>query len=188
MPKITFATKNSQKFYAAKTICAIYNIDISQFSPEIDEIQGEDPENIAIDKANKAFASLCAPVVIVDDTWNVPALKGFPGPYMKSMNKWFEPSDWLRLMNNITDRQIFMHQILVYKTETLTKVFSAKIPGIMLHSSRGDPGLNTSQAVISLDVDEGKSIAEVYSGKKVNTNRYIQRGDVWVKFAKWYSQ
>ena len=39
-------------------------------------------------------------------TWEIPALRGFPGAYMHPVNDWFTAGDWLRLMHGIADRRI----------------------------------------------------------------------------------
>ena len=96
MNKIFFVTGNAEKMLIAQTVCSSSGINVEQVIIEIDEIQGEDPMIIVQDKARRAYEGLAKPIVVSDDSWDIPALNGFPGPYMKSMNKWFKSEDFLR--------------------------------------------------------------------------------------------
>src|ERR1035437_9937513 len=81
MKIVYFATTNQEKLLIAKTVCEQASITVKQTVFDIDEIQGEDPELIVKDKARRAYEKLGKPVVVSDDSWNIPALNGFPGPY-----------------------------------------------------------------------------------------------------------
>ena len=96
MKKVIFSTGNAEKFLTAKHVCELYDIQLTQKSSDIVEIQSENPEIVALDKASKAFALFKKPVVITDDSWAFSGLKGFPGVYMHSINAWFTPEDFLR--------------------------------------------------------------------------------------------
>lgn len=101
MKTLYFATTNQEKIQIAQTACTRANINIEAVALDIDEIQGEDPELIVLDKAQRAYNLIGAPTIVSDDTWDIRALRGFPGAYMKSINYWFEPQDFLRLMEGI---------------------------------------------------------------------------------------
>lgn len=189
MPPITFATGNTNKFGAAKLLCAEFGITVLQDTHDIDEIQGDNPERIAHDKAAKAYALCQQPIVVVDDSWEIPALRGFPGPYMKDVNRWFQPEDFLRLMSGITDRRVFLHQYLVYQDARQAKLFQSKIPGKILHEARGHHPTMPSTSVVALDTENGRTIAEAYeAGEHHKPDRYKARGDVWLAFAQWYKE
>lgn len=190
MQQITFVTSNNEKFKAAAIICKSAGIDLLRNSIDIDEIQGDDPEHIVRDKVEKAFLACGSeqPVVVVDDSWEIPALGGFPGAYMKYVNQWFRPDDFLRLMSGITDRRAIMHQYLAYKDKQETVIFSTDIPGAMVTKQRGSHK-ETSATVIALDVDKGRTIAEIYEdGIEKNQQRYKDRGDAWYTFSAWFRQ
>ena len=123
MSIIQFATSNKEKMLIAQTVCAKFDIKVEQVSIDIDEIQSEDPIIIVQDKARRAYEGLSKPVVVSDDSWDIPALNGFPGPYMKSINEWFKPDDFLRLMSGIKNRTIIIHQFLAYYDGNTMKVF-----------------------------------------------------------------
>jgi len=85
MERIYFVTENSDKFDTARRVLLSSGITLEQSSQDIDEIQSEHIEKIALDKARKAYNILQQPLFVSDDSWNIVGLRGFPGPYMKSV-------------------------------------------------------------------------------------------------------
>lgn len=183
MKQLVFSTGNSDKYTNAQDICDLYKIQLVQNTLEIDEIQGEDPEKIVTDKVNKAYDLVKKPVIVSDDSWEIPGLNGFPGAYMKSINHWFTPEDMINLTRSLTDRRIFTIGYLAYKDENGVKVFSQKKEGYLLTEPRGktEP---TSRKVISMLCDEGLSIAEVYDSGSDRRGRDVV--DIWREFAEWF--
>lgn len=190
MTTIYFATTNQDKVQIAMTACTESKFVIKPVSLEIDEIQGEDPEVIVRHKAQQAYEQLGMPVVVSDDTWDIPSLNGFPGAYMKSINYWFTPEDFLRLMDGVEDRRIILHQYLAYTDGRVTEVFKNDISGQIINEARGKSDKSPNMTVIVLDSDNGKTIAEVFEKGTTNaiTDRYKNQPDVWHKFVKWYKK
>lgn len=187
MKSIYFATSNVEKIQIAQTVCANEGVTVRSVSLEIDEIQGEDSEVIVRDKARRAYEQLGMPLVVSDDTWDIPALKGFPGAYMKSINYWFSPDDFLKLMEGVGDRKIILHQYLAYTNGSVTKVFKNDIPGQIIKESRGKNEKSPNMTVTVLDSDSGKTIAEVFEqGEEAVIARYKNRPDAWHEFIEWY--
>lgn len=186
MKTIYFATTNKEKILIAETVCGEAGIEVKPVALEIDEIQGEDPELIVRDKAKRAYEQLGMPVVVSDDTWDIKALKGFPGAYMKSINYWFEPEDFLRLMNGIEDRRITLHQYLAYTDGSVTEVFKNDIDGQVIKEARGKSEKSPNMTVTALDSDNGKTIAEVFAtGSDAVIERYKNRPDAWHGLVGW---
>lgn len=98
MKKILFATGNERKIGEAKAACDDFGIEVEQVDLDIDEIQAHDPTVIAKHKAQEAYKQVNEPVVVTDTSWNIPVLGGFPGGYMKDVSAWFEPQDFISLM------------------------------------------------------------------------------------------
>lgn len=188
MRTVYFATKNQEKMLIAQTVCSKFDINVEQAIIDIDEIQGEDPVIIVKDKAYRAYEVLSKPVVVSDDSWDIPALNGFPGPYMKSINHWFKPVDFLRLMSGIKDRSIILHQLLAYYDGSIMKVFRNDIHGKILEEPRGQNDRSPNMMVTVLDLDNGKTIAEVFEqGQKAVVERYLTRPDAWHAFVDWFN-
>jgi XTP/dITP diphosphohydrolase len=187
MHSVYFATTNKEKLVIAQTVCSQFNIKVFQASADIDEIQGEDPVPIVKDKAKRAYELLLKPIVVSDDSWDIPALNGFPGAYMKSINSWFKPNDFIRLMKEIEDRTIIFHQYLAYYDGDTMKVFRNDIKGKIIHKPRGKNDKSPNMTVTELDIDNGKTIAEVFEqGEKAVAERYLTHPDAWHLFAEWY--
>jgi inosine/xanthosine triphosphate pyrophosphatase family protein len=185
MPQITFSTGNTQKFDIARAACAELGLDLVQNTYDIDEIQGEDPEVIIRDKAQKAFELVGGPVIVSDDSWNIPGLNGFPGAYMKSMDHWFRPEDFLNLTRPLTDRRIILIQMLAYQDAERYQVFRMEHVGELLPEIRGTHG-KPLQKVVSMPGDNGLSIAEAYEQGTVHAERDTAAG--WRELVAWYQQ
>jgi len=171
----------------AQTVCSKFDISVEQVTVDIDEIQGENPVIIVKDKVHRAYNSLSKPVVVSDDSWHITALNGFPGPYMKSINYWFKPDDFIRLMKGVEDRSIILRQLLAYYDGRTTKIFSKDIYGQVIDEPRGKSDHSPNMSVIVLDDDNGKTIAEVFEqGQTAVAKRYQDRLDVWHGFVDWY--
>lgn len=158
MRELTFVTGNDLKFKTASHHCAKHGITLVQQDIETVEIQAEIGEPIARHKANEAFQKLQKPVIVTDDTWVIPGLNGFPGPYMKSMNHWFTPQNWLDLTRNLEDREIILRQIAVYQDEMEQVVFTCDLPATLLKEVRGEHKF--SHLTILSFGNSGKSAAE----------------------------
>jgi len=187
MRTVHFATSNKDKIQIAQTVCVETDITVKPVTLSIDEIQGEDSELIVRDKARRAYEKLGMPVVVSDDTWDIRALKGFPGAYMKSINYWFEAIDFLRLMDGVEDRHITLHQYLAYTDGSVTKVFKNDIEGQIINEARGKSEKSPNKTVTVLDSDNGKTIAEVFKqGTEALVARYKNRPDAWHGFIEWF--
>ncbi len=162
-----------------------YDINLEQRPVEIDEIQGENAELIIRDKVTKAHAALQKPVIVTDVSWEITALGGFPGAYMKSVNHWFEPQDFIDLMSRKTDRRIVLHQYLAYCDGEQTVTFSGSISGVITDTPRGTYGPPIMR-VVALDADRGRTISETYDqGLEHDLTRLAERGNAWHQLATW---
>ena len=188
MSEILFSTSNPDKTLIAKTICSAKGLNVEQISLDIDEIQGEDPKVIVEDKVRKAYQKIKKAVVVSDDSWDIPALNGFPGPYMKSLNHWFKAEDFLRLMDGINDRTIIIHQYLSYFDGKNIYTFKNDFSGKVTLEPRGKNDRSPSTMITELDIDNGKTIAELFEEVEQGAliNRYLTNNDVWHEFVTWY--
>lgn len=182
-PTLLCATGNPEKFALGQRAFLQHGIMLEQIVLEIDEIQGEDADVILRDKAKRAFEAIGKPVLVSDDSWNVPALNGFPGAYMKSMNHWFAPDDFLRLMAGKDDRTIYLEQRLAYIDETEVVTFSKQLKGVFVEAPRGNSGPPIMR-VVELDGDE-MTISELFD-KGIAEQKGMER-DAWTEAAQWYA-
>lgn len=188
MKKLICATGNDSKFEIGKRQLAKYGVELVQTVIDIDEIQGEDLEAIIRDKAAKAYAKVGQPVVVTDDSWTIPGLQGFPGPYMKSINYWFTPNDFIRLTRDLADRRIFLNQLVAYQDEMETVVFRSDTPGTLTTEARGNFGV-ACQKVVTIDGDNGLTISETYDANNGHTpERVSYLSDAWKELGAWLKE
>src|SRR5262249_23869246 len=138
MLSLVFVTGSAEKFKLAREICEPLGLALVQRSLNTDEIQNEDSEVIIRDKVRKAVALVGEPVGVSDDSWDLPGLRGFPGPYIKSIDHWFTPEDFLNLTRPLKDRRAILVQLLAYSHGTKEHVVRKEHTGTLLTESRGN--------------------------------------------------
>lgn len=185
MSSLLFSTGNAEKFEIARKICEPLGVILEQKPLEIDEIQGEDSEAIIRDKVRKAYELTGQPVIVSDDSWNIPGLRGFPGPYMKSIEQWFTPEDFLNLTRPLIDRRIILVQLLAYQDADRVYIVREEHVGALLTESRGKYG-KALKKVVAMPGDNGLSIAEAYDHGLIHADRDVAKG--WRKLIEWYKQ
>jgi len=178
--KIKFVTGNQRKIKEAKAACKDFGIEILQQELDIDEIQGIDPIAIAKNKAFKAYEAVGEPIVVTDTSWNILAVNGFPGGYMKDVARWFDAEDFIALVSRRTDRRIRFTETIVYNDGSDTKVFSEEYAGTIADSPRGD-----GNSIEQVAVFDGKTLAEAHGMGQFS---HDPKDYVWYKFAKWFSE
>lgn len=188
MKQLYFATGNSEKMIDASMICEKYNIELIQKLIDIDEIQHHDPLKITEAKARAAYAAANAPVVVNDSSWEIPSLGGFPGGYMKDINQWFTPEDFLNLMRDKSDRSIVLHEAVAYYDGKSYQVFTADRSGKFLDKPSAEPGSSLA-SLVSMDADNGLTINQVFSLRRAGKyNPVHDNYQHWIKFAEWYAE
>ena len=174
-----YVTGNQNKIAVAKQFLDPDGVDFHPHPLELTEIQSHSIKEIARDKAQKAYKKLQHPLFVNDHGWSITALNGFPGAYMKYMNEWLLPQDFLNLMQDKKEREVFLTEVICYIDEHGLKIFSEKYYGKMLHEVQGDGRPATT--IISL-TEDNVSIA-----KKLETNpSALEKRSVWRDFATWY--
>ncbi|SRR6266540_1464986 len=184
MKPLLFATTNTVKFRTGHAICQKYGVVLEQLTAlDIPEIQAHDGEEVARDKAQRAFEVVQKPLLISDDSWIIPGLKGFPGPFMKFVNQMFTLQDWLRLTTPLSDRQIILRQILVYQDHEGQKLFSTDVEGLLLAEPRGH---NKANLMSITSFDDGKhSVAEMHADGR-SSIAASSKPTAWHDLCDWY--
>ncbi len=176
---LLYITSNSDKIFIAKSRLKDYGISFEAKAVDMVEIQSTSTEEIAQHKAKQAFEMLRTPLFVNDEGWLIPALHGFPGPYMKYMNDWLTPTDFLNLMKDHADKRIIKTVALCYTDGIHSKTFVATYEGYFINSIQGN-GF-AAMRVVSMTPD-GKSVAE-YLENKLNP---FPDNEFWKEFANWY--
>ncbi len=184
MKEITVVTGNNKKVWQVKTAIEPLGITVLHEDADIHEIQA--PENdvhgvgVAKEKARAAFSVLLLPLIVCDQYWEIPALGGFPGPYMKDMDKYLEVEDILAMMARKDSRVINLYENVVYTDGDVIKDFTAVYPGTLATEARG--GGQPSGRLI------------IYDGTDLTIAEHRERGEhardmqnsAWRMFGEWY--
>ena len=81
MSNVLFASSNEGKYKEAKAILSKFDINLEFFKCNLQEIQADTLEEIALHKVTQAFSQCLRPVLVEDDGLFIESLNGFPGPY-----------------------------------------------------------------------------------------------------------
>ncbi|MDB5185014.1 MAG: RdgB/HAM1 family non-canonical purine pyrophosphatase, dITP/XTP pyrophosphatase [Candidatus Saccharibacteria bacterium] len=183
MASFTFITSNDLKVLAARAVCEPRGVSFDRLSLDFVEIQADSGEAIAADKALQAYAHLKAPVVITDDSWIIPGLGGFPGPYMKYIDQYFTVDDYLRLCAELSDRTIILRQYIVYRDAQGEQAFVRDRVGVLLKAPRGEAEISHLR-ITSFDGGE-HSVAEQVAG---GISAMGGLATTWNDFCDWLTQ
>lgn len=164
MISVTFVTGNALKASIARDILRGYGIEVVQEKIETPEIQSSDGAEISAFSASHAARALGRAVVKTDVSYAIPALNGFPGPYVKFINQWLSSHDLLRLMRGKEDRTLIITEFLTYadpdgKTATFQSVTPCRIADRVIDDTQGSafdrilirPGFNIPQNLMTAE-------------------------------------
>ena len=183
--KIAFITGNPHKLEEDKSVLKDYDITIESLQFDIDEIQHYNPLEITKAKARAAYEKAGYPIVVNDSSWEIPALGGFPGGYMKDVANWFTAEDFLALMKDKNDRRIILHDVVAYFDGEQLKLFIYDQTGVFINQPRGE-GTSMNQ-VVSMEDSGGLTIAEEFAlrhdGAEINPSHFQH----WQKFGEWFT-
>ncbi|MBS3136003.1 RdgB/HAM1 family non-canonical purine NTP pyrophosphatase [Candidatus Woesearchaeota archaeon] len=101
--KIFFATHNPGKVREFKKILDGI-ADVEQINLEYDEIQSDNPEEVAKDAAKKLAEKYGKPIVVEDSGLFIDSLNGFPGVHSAPIHKQIGLKGILKLMEGVSDR------------------------------------------------------------------------------------
>ena len=175
-----FVTTNTPKFDNAQIVLRQYDIQLFQYPLDLTELQSESLKEIAREKARSAYEKVGKPLVVKDDGWYITALNGFPGPYMKYVNEWFSPDDFLNVLKPYDNRELLFRDALCFTDGKEEVFFESTIPGKILYEPKGE---GVPLARLATFRKDGKTMAEC-----INEGiHFIDNGkSVWHEFAHWY--
>ena len=114
MKKIVFITSNPHKFEVAQRSLAQIGYEVVKEELEVPEIQSLEVREIASFSAKWASDKLNKPVALMDAGYYIETLNGFPGPFIKYINRWLSSNDLLKLMEGKANRKVNMQFCLGY--------------------------------------------------------------------------
>lgn len=184
--EIIFSTGSEYKFNVGVKATENTDIKLVQMDLDLPEIQETDVEKIATQSALFALAEIGKPVIVTDVGYYITALNGFPGPYIKYINKWLTPEDLLRLMDGIENREIIVRECMAYaEPGKEVKLFTSEIKDSLSKVKGGGTGSTIDYIYIPTGYTMTASeieMEEMYSYWSSNHTywkrlvEYIQRG------------
>lgn len=136
---IYFITSNQRKFASLQKLLQPLGIDLQQLDYDFDEGRGLDIQTIAKSKLVQAKKAFPNKRLIVDDRgFFIPALKGFPGPFVKLLLDSFSYPGIIKLMQGETDRRAIFSFAVGYSDGEKDHIFVADEEGFIIDEPRGD--------------------------------------------------
>lgn len=182
---IAFATGNVSKFYEASAVCRTFGIELEQVVVDIDEIQHHDSIKITEAKSRAAYDVLGRPVVVNDSSWEIPALGGFPGGYMKDVAAWLQTEDFMALMAGKGDKSIYLKEYVAYYDGETLNIFTHQRLGHFLDAPRGQAPPSFAR-LVQMQSDD-MTISEIFDKGNWDTSS-PEEYKHWYDFAAWYAE
>lgn len=136
---VYFITSNQRKFTSLQKLLQPLGIDLQQLDYDFDEGRGLDIQTIAKSKLAQAKKAFPNKRLIVDDRgFFIPALKGFPGPFVKLLLDSFSYPGIIKLMQGETDRRAIFSFAVGYFDDKEDHIFVADEEGFIIDEPRGD--------------------------------------------------
>lgn len=185
MTKLIFVTSNTRKIKEASLVLGKSGIEFDAVPVDIYEIQHHDSVEITKEKARSAFEAVHHPVIVQDTSWNIPALGGFPGGYMKDVANWWHAADWMSIMAPHEDRRIICLEHVAYFDGEQLKHFEVSYEGVFVDAPRGC-GKSNNSLEQSISLDGKYTFAELH-----DMNNYASASSThehWELFVDWYKK
>ena len=136
---IHFITSNQKKFTSLQKLLQPIGVDLQQLDYDFDEGRGLDIQTIAKSKLSQAKKAFPNKRLIVDDRgFFIPALKGFPGPFVKLLLDSFSYPGIIKLMQGETDRRAIFSFTVAYFDGKEDRIFVTDEEGFIIDEPRGD--------------------------------------------------
>lgn len=179
---VAFVTGNARKFRDLVLACKEFDLPVEQLKLPVEEIQSADAEEVIRHKARRAYVLAGRPVLVNDTFWNILALRGFPGAYMKEVNEWLKPEDFLALMAGKQDRTVSCTDMSMYYDGKRSKLFSRVYWGAIIDEPRGE-GPSIDQIVVM----RGQTLTIAALENAEAKSSVDSKETAWYEFAKWYA-
>jgi len=178
---LVYVTGNETKFSVATETFVNTGITLLQKKLDTPEIQSKSVEEVAKYSASWASKKLGKPVIVTDAGFFIEALNGFPGPFIKFINKWFSVEDYMNLMKGKTNRRIIIQDCLAYCSPNEEPiVFTGSYVGELAIEPSEKPGTPIDR----LFIPQGFSvpISEIHEEDMI---AYWSSGEIMSKFKEY---
>jgi XTP/dITP diphosphohydrolase len=179
LSELFFASSNENKFQEAERILSNLGVQINFFKTILEEIQSNNLNDIAGQKAINAYNLIQKPVIIEDDGLFIDSLNGFPGPYSSYVYDTIGNKGIMDLLENYQVRDAKFVSIIAYcDNDRGVKLFESSIPGkISPIIEKGGWGYDP----IFIPDGESKTYANVF-----DKDKFSHRSASLKKFSNWF--
>ena len=177
--ELFFVSSNENKFQEAERILSNLGVQINLFKTTLEEIQSNNLDDIAEQKAINAYDLIQKPVIIEDDGLFIDSLNGFPGPYSSYVYDTIGNNGIMNLLENSQVRDAKFVSIIAYCSDVNdVKLFESSIPGkISSAIEKGGWGYDP----IFIPNGESKTYANVS-----DKDKFSHRSAALTKFSNWF--
>ena len=128
--RVWFATSNDHKFKEGRFVLQVFGIALSRLSSKGEEIQSDDPSEIAVHAAAEAYGAFRKPLFVEDTGLFINSLRGFPGTNASFVFQTLGLGGVLKLMNGVTSREAeFVSSVAYCDGSSDPLVFSGRLRG-----------------------------------------------------------
>ena len=177
--ELFFVSSNENKFQEAERILSNSGVQINLFKTTLEEIQSNNLNDIAEQKAINAYDLIQKPVIIEDDGLFINSLNGFPGPYSSYVYDTIGNEGIIKLLENSEIRDAKFVSIIAYcDNDSSVKLFESSIPGKI------SPTIETGRwgyDPIFIPAGESKTYANVS-----DKDKFSHRSVSLKKFSSWF--
>ncbi len=188
--KINFVTGNKGKFLSAKRHLQRFGIEVYQIRMDLPEPRSEDVSVIAREKARHASGAINSQLITNDAGFYIPALNGFPGPYVNHTLKTIGIEGILKLVEGL-DRECEFRESVAYWEPGMEDPinFDAVVKGKLSDSPRGETyeWLWSPLGKIFVPWDNYLTLAELSrEDYESMSEEKSEENSSLVKFVSWY--
>lgn len=139
MQNLYFVTSNKKKFDSLSKMLLPIGIKLERLEYDFDEGRELSIESVTRSKLNQAKQAFPDKKLIVDDRgFFIPALNGFPGPFVKVLLDSFSYKGLLKLMRDESDRRAMFSYAIGYYDGHADHILVANEEGFITQEARGD--------------------------------------------------
>ncbi|HEU0033449.1 MAG TPA: RdgB/HAM1 family non-canonical purine NTP pyrophosphatase [Kofleriaceae bacterium] len=133
----TFVTGNESKYREAQ---AILGRPLDRVKLDLPEIQAATTREVALEKAKVAYVKLGKPVIVEDAGFELPALGGFPGPFIKYWEQLGGLVSICRALDGFAARDAIAVCVLGVCDSDGARVVEGRVAGTVAREPRGTAG------------------------------------------------
>lgn len=180
--EIYFITGNSLKVDIANSVLESYGIKLKQLQIDAPEIQATTSDEVAKFAAEYVANKTGKTVIKSDVSYHIKALNGFPGPYIKYINKWLNSQQLLRMVEKEKDREIaVVEYIALASPNKQTRLFEGKDIGTIADKITSHEG----SAIDQIFIRNGHQLPQSTLSKEEMMQYFTEHCYAWHKLGEY---